>query len=145
MVSYTTRDTRTDKKEIKTKQPDFIVFYAADIWKDMCIIFSWIEESQIYTWICLPSYSFVSSGRIFFPGFLWLCLWGLRDEKEGKKSPLVSAPQKQHPEPSCHPSWIKDPSLGAAQLLTWCFTHEWGVGGGWGWSRGLGHKKARPK
>lgn len=76
-------------------------------------------------------------GRIFFfPGFLRLCLGGLRDEKEGKKSPLVSAPQKHHPEPSCHPTWIKGPSVVAAELLTWCLTLGRGVGGGRGWSRG---------
>ncbi len=55
---------------------------------------------------------------------------GLRDEKEGKKSPLVSAPQKHHPEPSCHPTWIKSPSLVAGELLTWCLTLGRGVGGG---------------
>lgn len=36
----------------------------------------------------------------------------LRDKKkEGKKSPLVSALQNHHPEPSCHPTWIKVPSV----------------------------------
>lgn len=80
--------------------------------------------------LCLPRENF------FFPGFLRLRLGGLRDEKEGKKSPLVSAPQKQHLEPSCHPTWIKDPSVVAAELLTWCLTLGRGVGGGRGWSRG---------
>lgn len=55
-----------------------------------CIfIFCWMEKSQIYTRICLPSDSFVSPGRIFFPGFLWLCLGGLRDKKKrGKEKPI---------------------------------------------------------
>ena len=33
------------------------------------------------------------------------------DEKERKKSPLVSGPQRQHGEPSCHPGGIKGPSV----------------------------------
>lgn len=64
--------------------------------------------------------------------------WGvLRDKKKkGKKSPLVSAPQIHHLEPSCHPPWIKSPSLVAAGLLTWCLTLSCGVEGGGGRSRG---------
>lgn len=69
---------------------------------------------------------------LFFPGFLWLYLGGLRDEKEGKKSSLVSALQKRHPEPNCHPTWIKGPSVVAAELLTWYLTLSQGVGGGRG-------------
>lgn len=68
----------------------------------------------------------------FFPGFLGLCLGGLRDKKkEGKKSPLVSAPQNHHPEPSCHPTWIKVPSAVAAGMLTSPSALMWaGVVGG---------------
>lgn len=57
--------------------------------------------------------------------------------KKGKKSPLLSAPQKQHREPNCHPTWIKGPSVVAAELLTRCLTLGRGVGGGRGWSRGV--------
>lgn len=77
--------------------------------------------------LCLPREEF------FFPRIPVTVFGGLKDEKEGKKSPLVSAPQKQHVEPSCHPTWIKGPSLVVAELLTWCFTLSQGVGGGRGW------------
>lgn len=97
----------------------------------MCtFICSTKEESEILPLICLPSYSSVSPRTAFFPGFLWLYLGGLRDEKEGKKSSLVSALQKRHPEPNCHPTWIKGPSVVAAELLTWYLTLSQGVGGG---------------
>lgn len=45
-----------------------------------CIfIFCWMEESQIYTWICLPSDSFVSLGKnfFFFPQDSCGCVWGV--------------------------------------------------------------------
>lgn len=64
-------------------------------------------------------------------------------KKEGKKSPLVSAPQKHHPEPSCHPTWIKGPSLVAAELLTRCLTLGRGVGGGVGVEGGAEGKGIR--
>lgn len=104
-----------------------------------------MKKCLIYTWICLPSHSFVSL-REFFPGFQWLYLrGGLRDEKkERNKSPLVSATQKQHREPSCHLTWIKGPSLVAAELQTWCLPLGQGVGvggGGRGWSWGCGLNK----
>lgn len=77
-----------------------------------------MKESHIHFRICLPSHAFVLfRTEFFFPEFLRLCLRGLKDEKEGKKSPLVSEPRKQHLEPSCHPAWIKDPSEAAAESL----------------------------
>lgn len=103
-----------------------------------------MEESEILSWIRLPSYSSVSPRAVFFSfffflaGFLWLCLGFLRDEKEGKKSSLVSALQKQHPEPNCHPTWIKSPWVMAAELLTWCLTLSRGVGGVGGGAEGKG-------
>lgn len=112
------------------------LFFAFDISKDMHIYLLLNGGiSDIYLdlftipFLCLPleNFSQDSCG----------CVWGgLRDEKERKKSPLVSAPQKQHLEPSCHPTWIKGPSVVAAGLLTWCLTLGWGVGGGRGWGRG---------
>lgn len=103
-----------------------------DGWRDVCIYLplnEWRNRRStlgfVYHLIPLSA-----SEEFFFPGFLRLCLGGLKDEKDGKKSPLVSAPQKQHPEPSCHPTWIKNPSLVAAELLTWCLTLSRGVGGG---------------
>lgn len=43
-----------------------------------CIfIFCWMEESQIYTWICLPSDSFVALGENFFSQDSCGCVWGV--------------------------------------------------------------------
>lgn len=81
-------------------------------------------------WFVCPPIPLSPRELLFFPGFLWLYLGGLRDEKEGKKSSLVSALQKRHPEPNCHPTWIKGPSVVAAELLTWYLTLSQGVGGG---------------
>ena len=47
-------------------------------WKGVCIfIFCWKEESQIYTWICLPFDSFVSPRRVFFSQDSCHCVWGV--------------------------------------------------------------------
>lgn len=72
----------------------------------------------------------------FFPRIPAAVLGGLGGGKEGKKSPLVSAPKNHHLQPSCHPTWIKSPSVMAAAPLTRGFTLSCGVGGGGGWGRG---------
>ena len=55
------------------------------------------------------------------------------DVKERKKSPLVSGPQRQHGEPSCHPAGIKGPSV----VCCWATNMVAHPGtGGPGWGRG---------
>lgn len=122
------------------------VLYTTQQWLALCFVLllslvhlSFVEWRNLRTTLGFVYHpiSLSRPGEFFFPGFLWLYLGGLRDEKGGKKSPLVSALQKQHREPSCHPTWIKGPSVVAAELLTRCLTLGWGVGGGKGWGTGV--------
>lgn len=80
---------RDKKKRGGTKQPTLHCIVCFWYLRTCTFIFCWREESQIYTWICSPSRSFVSPREnFFFPRIPAAVFGGFKGWKRGKEKPI---------------------------------------------------------